>query len=80
MRTKIITTLPDLARSAKLLAISVELEDVDCETAFGLSIQQGLRDNKLREVIDMIREQAKDNRTLVADMVGENTLQKIESL
>lgn len=72
--------LPDLARSARLLAISVKLEDVSDKTVFGLAIKLALKKKDLRRCIEMIREQAKDNRKLVAEIVGEDLLTKIESL
>ena len=37
------TSFPDLARSAKLLAISVELEGVSPDSTFGLAIRLALK-------------------------------------
>lgn len=73
-------SFPDLARSAKLLAISVELENVSPESTFGLSIRIALKKKDLRRCIAMILEQSKDHREIVSDLIGEDLLKKIESL
>lgn len=70
--------LPDLARAAALLKISVDLENTKPDSILGYSILQGLRDGRLREVIRTISSQARDNRELMADIIGEELLQRIE--
>jgi len=77
---KTYTSFPDLARSAKLLSISVELEGVDPETTFGLAIKLALKKKDLKRCIEMILSQANDNRPLVSHLIGEDLLKKIESL
>lgn len=78
--TIIANSLPDLAHAAKLLKISVMLEDVSEDTIFGLSIKIALRRKNLRRCIEMIRQQAADNRQLVSNIVGEDLLKDILSL
>ena len=45
-----------------------------------MAIKKGLDGHNLNGVLQMIRDQAKDNRPLVADIVGENLLLEIENL
>jgi hypothetical protein len=62
-----------------LLEIRERLLNVSMSTVFGQSIVAGVNTN-LNAVIDMIRDQARDNRVLVADIVGETTLLLIDEL
>ena len=62
-----------------LLEIRSRLLNVSLATIFGQSVSLGAA-NDLNGTIDMVREQAKDNRVLVADIVGETTLLLIEEL
>lgn len=72
--------LPDLSRSAALLAISVELEGCK-QNIFGEAIRAGLRTNSLRQVCHMIMDQVRDgHRTMVESCIGSETLNKIEKL
>lgn len=75
-----LTNLPDLGRSARILKISLNLESVPCTTLIGIAIQKGLRENNLRGTIAMIKDNAKDNRDMVADILGGKLLKEIESL
>ena len=73
-------SLPDLSKAWKLAALSVKLENVSDETVFGLAIKIALKKKDLRRCIEMIQEQAQDNRQMVADIIGEDNLREIESL
>lgn len=72
--------LPDLAKLFQRLKISLDLgEKVKENTTFGLAILLGLKNKQFNEVLDMIYSSACDNRELVADIVGVNTLRDIEN-
>jgi hypothetical protein len=77
---KNIKSFPDLANSARLIKISVELEDVPDTSVMGMAIQIGLREDRLRDVIKMIQSQAGDNRPLMVEIVGEDLLKAIENV
>ncbi len=73
-------TFPDLANSAKLLKISVELEAVPEDTIFGVAIKNGLKEKKLKQVIKMIREQSNDNYLMLRNIVGKSLMEDIETV
>lgn len=77
---KSLYTFPDLGKAAKVLKIAVELEGVKPDSIFGVAIYNGLREHRTKDVVNMILDQAKDNRKMVAEIVGENLLCEIESL
>lgn len=63
----------------KLLDISMELESVPQESIMGMAIQIALRENKLGECLKMILDRAEDNRPMMAGIIGDPLLVKIES-
>jgi hypothetical protein len=72
---------PNLAESFSKLKIAIELNKASYHNSiFGMAIKKGLDGHNLNGVLQMIRDQAKDNRPLVADIVGENLLLEIENL
>lgn len=72
--------LPDLARSAKFLKISCELENIAPVSMIGIAINQGLREGRIREIIAMIRGMAEDNRPMIEEILGASLLSEIETL
>ncbi len=74
---KTITKLPDLAKSAKLLKFSVELENVSPHTLLGMSILSSLKKGKIKETINMIKSMAQDNYRIMSEVVGEPLLKEI---
>jgi hypothetical protein len=62
-----------------LLEIRERLMNISLSTVFGQSIVQGVQVS-INDTIEMILSQAQDNRQLVSDIVGEETLQLIESI
>ena len=72
---------PDLEQSMKVLKISCDLHDVSDKTLFGSCILNALRVNQpIKTIIREIQEQAKDNRQMVSEVVGEELLKEIESV
>ena len=72
---------PNLAQSFTKLKIAIELNKASYHNSlFGMAIRRGLDRQDLNGVLTMIREQAKDNRPLVAEIVGEYLLTQIENL
>jgi hypothetical protein len=74
------TNLPDLAKSFKILSISVRLEDVNPETFLGYAIRLALKKKELKKAMQMIVDNARDNRELTIEIVGEDLLKDIESV
>lgn len=72
--------LPDLANSFKLLKISCDLEDVLPDSVLGIAIHEGLKRKALKEIITMVKEQGRDNRKMVVDIIGEELMKQIETL
>lgn len=73
-----IKDFPDLGNSAKLLKISVELENkVQNGGIIGMAIYSGLRKGNIKEVIKMIRGQAEDNRPMMEEIIGNELLNDI---
>lgn len=62
-----------------LLEIRQQLLAITHNSVFADAIRTGATTD-LNSTIDMIRSQAKDNRVLVMDIVGENVLMLIEEL
>ena len=69
----------DLSFFVKKMQIAYELSAMTHRSVFAEAIRKGCCEN-LNAVIQMIRSQAKDNRTLVAEIIGEDLLAKIEAL
>ena len=75
------TNLADWTKSASILKISIDLHNVSPDkSVMGTAIHTGLKEGKLKEVIEMIQSQAKDNRNLMAEIIGEELLSEIERL
>lgn len=66
--------------SLRLAEIAIMLEGIQSNSIFAESIFSALRAGRVKEIVKEIYEQSKDNRGLVSFIVGEKTLQKIESL
>ena len=62
-----------------LLEIRERLMNISLSTVFGQSIVQGVQVS-INDTIEMILSQSKDNRQLVSDIIGEETLLLIESI
>lgn len=73
-------TFPDLGKSFKMLKIRMELDKVPMETLIGFAIHCGLKEISVNRVVHMIKEQAKDNREMMANVIGEDLLREIESV
>ena len=73
-----ITTLPDLAKSASKLKLVMDLMSITHGSVFAEAIRNGAKDNP-KACIDMIKSQANDNRALVAEIVGEELLRRVEA-
>lgn len=75
---KTYTTLPNLPKSFRLLKIAIDLDThVSEESILGHSIKQGMRKGRIKEVIKMISDQAKDNLECIQNLVGHKTLTAI---
>lgn len=75
------TTFPhNPARALKIMEIGIELELVNGATSFGQYIHQGVKEGKVMQAIQEIYEQSLNHRNSVADIVGNETLIKIEKL
>ncbi len=73
------TTLPDLAASASKLKLVMDLMGIQHQSVFAEAIRNGAKDNP-KACIAMIKSQAHDNRALVAEIVGEELLGRIERM
>lgn len=71
--------LPNLADAFKLLKISIELENVPDNTIMGAAILKGVRDGKVKQVVQMIKDQAADNRSGMVEILGESLMNDIET-
>ena len=69
----------DLSFFVKKMQIAYELSAMTHRSVFAEAIRNGCSDN-LNSVIRMIKDQANDNRAMVAEMVGEELLRRIEAL
>lgn len=75
---KTYNSFPDLANSFKLLKISVELEStVDKGGIIGMAINNGLRDKKIKQTIQMIRECHEDNKKMIEEIIPGELLNDI---
>jgi hypothetical protein len=73
--------LPDLSNSAKLLTISVRLEEsVKRNDMISAAIYTGLRNKQLRQVIKMIRSMAEDNEQMIGQIIGDDLLNDIKGV
>lgn len=78
---KTLSKLPDLANSARLLKISLDLEDIKEDNIFGYSIKKALREKKdLRGILQMIREQYQDNPDLLNKIMGQRLMEDINKV
>jgi hypothetical protein len=75
-----LNNLPDLARSLKKVKFSIELENVPENTILGFAIKNGLRRKEINGVMQLIVDSAKDNRSIVEDLVGVELLKEIEAV
>lgn len=66
------------ARALKVMEIGIDLESVEDSTIFGCAIHEAVKRNKIKQIMNEIYQQSKDNRNAVSDIVGEKTLRKIE--
>lgn len=65
--------------SEQLLDIRARLLSINNESVFARSIIKGA-ETDLMACIEMIQSQAVDNRSLVAEIIGEDLLTEIESI
>lgn len=72
--------LPDIAKSFQHIKLVIDLEAIPQNSVFAIAIIRGIKENKANEVIQMIKEQAQDNRNLVAEIIGEKLLTQIENI
>jgi nitrogen regulatory protein PII-like uncharacterized protein len=74
------TNLADLGKAMKELKISVELEGVSPETFLGYAIRLAIKKKELKKAMQMIVDNARDNRELTIEIVGKDLLKDIESV
>lgn len=77
---KQLTELPDIAKSFQKVKLLIDLEAIPQNSVFSLAVVKGIREHKVKEVLQMIKDQAQDNRKLVAEIIGEKLLTQIENL
>lgn len=72
-------SLPDLGNSAKLLKISVELENVTEQKGgmIAAAIQSGLRNRNIKGVVKMLRSMYEDNQSCIRDILGTDLLKAV---
>jgi len=75
MRT--ITTLPDLARSAKLLKLSVDLGMIPPENMIQITIHDYLKQGKIMGCLSFIMEGITDNKEMMKQSIGEKLVMEI---
>lgn len=73
--------LPDLAKHFKLLKIQMDLQGIDPEKGmFSMSLVLAARQGKIKQAIEMIREQGRANRPYMIEIIGDDLLTRIETL
>lgn len=75
------TTLKDFGKAADILKIGLDLEEITHKSIYADFIRATLKQpGKLKQLVQEIYEQSLDNREMIAGIISEETLSKIEKL
>lgn len=75
-----ITTLPDLAKSASKLKLVMDLCSVKGSSPLACGIRDLMAMNRPNEAIKAIKDQLPEHREMLARVLGEELLQRVEKI
>jgi hypothetical protein len=76
-----LNSFPDLGKHFQLMKIKDKLLGLNPDDGLlTMSIVDGVESGKLVQVVSMIKDQAKDNRMVMSNLIGEELLTSIENI
>lgn len=72
--------LPDVPKAIKLLSISVDIEDISDDIPFARQVKTLVRENKLREALQMVYDCYHQDPEMIAAIIGDDLIKDILSI